>query len=140
MPESESNIFSHAASQGRKKNDPASVANVVKNVGDVGDPEVDDLLGRLRSMNSHIKHAFESVAREMGMTTEQLHAWFEEGSHLNPAEKQLLREITEDLNHKISTAAVDQKKLRKSDSEIDSEVKNRKAKTLGSRKNWIPIR
>lgn len=139
MPEEEkNNIFKEALDKINKKS--AASAKNQKPSAKIHDPELDEMVVRLKKMNSHICNAFETVAREMGMTPQQLHAWFDEGSHLLPAEKQLLREVTAELNHKIAAASGDPKKLRKSDSEVEKDAKNRKAKTLGSRKNWIPIR
>lgn len=104
------------------------------------DPELDTMLARLRMMDDHIRRAFEETARGMGMSTEKLHAWIEDNSHLTPAEQKLLREVTADLNSKVTVTTANPKKLRKSDHEVDKDARNRRSKTLGSRKNWIPMR
>ncbi len=144
MPREEENIF-QAASNKLRQSQPSTPGKPIAKAPSVNkdtiwnDPELDAMMKRLKHMNDTIREAFNSAARQMGKTPEELHQWLEDEKNLLPSERLLLRKLTQELNSQVSMTARDPKKLRKADYEVQQDIRNRRAKTLGSRKNWIPM-
>lgn len=136
--EKDDNIFKAAANKLRQPKQ-ASIARSSVNVSKLAhDPEVDDLLNRLQKMSGNIQEAFSIIAKQMGMTSEELHVWLEDENHFQPEQLQLMKELAEKFKAGFYVSVPNPKK--KTSQELEKDAKNRRAKTLGSRKNWIPLR
>lgn len=143
MPKEEENIFQAAANKLRASKQASTPAfqHSKKISTTPSDPELDNLIGRLKNMYQNVQEAFNILAKQFGMSPTELHAWLEDEKHLLPSQQILLKELTLEFKNNLSgPLPQDPKKLHKSSEEIEKEAKNRKAKTLGSRKNWIPMR
>lgn len=133
------NIFQSAAENARKPQKISKSSRKPEKIEVYTNPETEKVLAELEKHKKQLQASYAQMAKNMGMTPVQLTEWLEQRSVLNPHEQDIVRELVSDLKHKISQLAVNQKKLRKSEGEVQKDVQNRKAKTLGSRKKWLPM-
>lgn len=105
------------------------------------DANVVSLIDQLQTLKGHLNTRFDMLAKEKGMSSEQLYKYLSDPIHFTPVEWQKAETLREEMWEKVNTnlGRVD-KKPRKTAHEIIQDTKNRKVKTLGARKNWLPVR
>ncbi|MFA6916290.1 MAG: hypothetical protein WC222_07820 [Parachlamydiales bacterium] len=140
MEDKDLNIFRSAAEKSRPKklstpgfNHKTPPAAVYSN------PENEKVLIELQQKRIQLKSTYEQIAKGMGMTPEQLNDWLDKNSILAPGEQEIMQQLVGNLKQQIARTSVNPKKLRKSEGEVQKDTQNRKSKTLGSRKKWIPM-
>lgn len=140
--EEDKNIFETAAKKlGRKdktqvkkkappKETPSSQPGVYR------DPEVNEWMRQIREMNQDLQSQMESVSKKTGLSYDELKKLVEKKA--TPAELEFLKKNMEQLGEKLLgvTGSPNPPKPK----QRENVAGERKAKTLGARKKWIPMR
>lgn len=153
----ERNIFEAAANKAKKvaedhptinksrSHDPVIKKNsnlsgkIVDDYG-VEDPEVVKMFSRMREMRLDLENQLDSVKKKGEESKFDVEAYLAKSVHFRPQEieksLQDQKEFEEKINDVLSPESC-LKKIKKSKEKLTQERKN---KTLGSRKKWIPMR
>lgn len=137
------NIFETAAKKlGRKsktevKKKPSPPKEIPENKpGVYRDPEVNEMMRQIREMNQDLQSQLESVSKKTGLSYDELKKLVEKKA--SPAELEYLKKGMEQLGEQLlgvaPTPSAPKPKQR------ENIAGERKAKTLGARKKWIPMR
>lgn len=140
MSDEEFNLFKSAAENARPKKIAKPTFNHKTAPSAVySNPESEKVLKELEAKREQLKQSYENIAKNMGMTPQQLNTWLEEKGALAPAEQEIVQQLVGNLKQQLARTSVNPKKLRKSEGEVQKDMQNRKSKTLGSRKKWMPM-
>jgi uncharacterized protein YdcH (DUF465 family) len=140
----DANIFETASKELKKKSaTPKKTKNPSKNSPKShSDPELAEMLSQLHFMKSDLKSKFEEICRKSGLTIEQIENWIQTPKNLSPAEAAKLKSEREALADEVwqTLGPHLRPKAKTSVTTMRNNPDNeRKAKTLGARKRWLPV-
>lgn len=99
--------------------------------------EVEQVFAKMSQMRDELEDKLEDVIAKSGFTREEITQYFNDPKKCPPIEWDRLQRKKEDLEEKLfgkkHTVIKKQKQLTK-------DTKNRKSKTQGARKKWIPMK
>ncbi|MCE5315788.1 MAG: hypothetical protein LLG04_00305 [Parachlamydia sp.] len=139
--EEDKNIFETAAKKlGRKGKTPVKKKVSPKEIptsqpGVYRDPEVNEMMRQIREMNEDLQSQMESVSKKSGLSYDELQRLVQKNAA--PGDLELLKKNMDELGEKIKGAVGTPPPKPKQRENLAGE---RKAKTLGARKKWIPMR
>lgn len=136
------NIFETAAKKlGRKdkKPEPKEKKNVEPPpTRAYRDPQVDAMMQQIREMNQDLKSQMESISKKTGLSYDELKKLVDNPKNFSPADWAFLQKNKQLLGDKVwGVVGIPNKPKAKQRENVAGE---RKAKTLGARKKWIPMR
>lgn len=106
------------------------------------DPEIREMLGKIKAMQSDLQARFNLLYQETGMDAERLKTFMDNPKNFLPKDWEYLQQNKQLLEEKVWTAVGEElrptpdKKIRTRANPADE----RKGKTLGSRKKWLPMK
>lgn len=102
------------------------------------DPEVADMMRQISEMNQDLQSKMESISKKSGLSYDDLKKLIDNPKLLSPAQIEYLKKSKEQLGEQVWDAVgVPTKPQPK---QRENKTGERKAKTLGARKKWIPMR
>jgi len=107
------------------------------------DTELTQTLEKISKMRRDLEKKLEDLYEQSGMSREQLQSYMENPQNVGTPMWDRIQQRREELSEKLSGMIGAEEKIRataKKTQEADKITKNRKGKTLGNRKKWIPIR
>ena len=139
--EKDKNIFETAAKKlgsGEKKTEPKIKKAAKKALPETpayNDPEIDAMMKQIHEMNEDLNNQMETISKKSGLSYDDLKKMI--GTPTQPVDLEVLKR-NEDLKKKVwGVVGEANKPLPKKRENLEGE---RKAKTLGVRKKWIPMR
>lgn len=143
--EKDKNIFETAAKKlGHKENKPSSQSpkqsakeKPPAQKKAYRDPEVADMMRQINEMNEDLQSKMESISKKSGLSYDDLKKLIDNPKLLSPAQIEYLKkskELGEQVWDAVGVPTKPQIKQR------ENKMGERKAKTLGARKKWIPMR
>jgi hypothetical protein len=103
------------------------------------DPEVDAMMKQIRDMSQDLENQMETISKKSGLSYDDLKKAIENPKLFKPADLEALKKKQEDLKQKV-WGAVGSMPSKPADKQRENVGGERKAKTLGIRKKWIPMR
>jgi hypothetical protein len=107
----------------------------------LNNPEVEALLAKASKYHEDIVNKLDMIQKEIGMSIKDVKEFLNNPSNFKPEEWQVIQQqriaLEENLFTQIGGESV-KKEIKKK--QIAKSDKERKNKTLGARKKWIPIR
>lgn len=106
------------------------------------DPEIREMMGKIRTMQTDLQSRFDKLYHDTGMDADQLKTFMGEPKNFLPKDWEFLQQNKKILEDKVWDAVGEelkpspQKAIRTRANIADE----RKGKTLGSRKKWLPMR
>ncbi len=101
------------------------------------DPEINEMLQKIDTMQQDLQNKMEDVKQRTGLSDEDIKAFMENPKNFSPADWEKMAKSKEMLGEKVWTAlGMELKPKQHTRENLSSE---RKGKTLGARKKWIPI-
>lgn len=147
------NLFSAAAHQKAKKPTPSpaskkplktppSPSNKGDVKGDVSDPEIVQMIEKMKKIHDEIEVKLEETYQKAGLNSRSIKAFLDNPNNFKPKEwervqserKSLLSQIWTNLGKAIHSQDIQAPKG------IEKAEKERKGKLLGARRNWISMR
>lgn len=117
----------------------ASPKSPSKAVPAIGDPELIDMLNRLRSMDEDLKKKMQRICELTGMTRMEIERFIENPKNFTDSQWTRMQREKELLEDKIYAAIGARAKKRIIQKKKVKMAKERKGKTLGGRKGWIQM-
>lgn len=105
------------------------------------DSEIKEMMGQIKTMQSDLQSRFDQLYQESGMDAEQLKTFMENPKNFFPKDWEYLQQNKHVLEEKVWTAVGEELKP-KANAHIRTRANiadERKGKTLGSRKKWLPM-
>lgn len=146
---SSSNIFEEASKRlggsGKQKplkkkvSESPSSANAAP-LAPLSDTDVKSMLERMHFMNKDLENKLESVYTKTGMPKEEIHNFLENPNNFSSTVWNKIQEDMTSLEQKVWAAVGKHMKKSMLKKKTDKKSKERKGKTLGARKKWIPVR
>jgi len=139
------NIFETAANHlGHKKKDLKASKLQSKHVQkNYRDPEIEEMMKKITYMKEDLNDKIESLKKKTGPGADRLRKILEDPSNFSPKEWddiQLAKKLLGDKLYGIIGKPAEKPVEKPVEEKIQSRPSTRKAKTLGSRKKWIPMR
>lgn len=139
----QTNIFEAAAKKlARKK---GKTENVPKKLVQAAptpiqrDPEIREMLKKIDDMKQDLLNKMEYIYRTSGLTYDQVRRYMENPKNFSKKDWEKLQRTKEELGEKVWNA-LGQELKPKAARERENVAGERKAKTLGARKRWIPMK
>lgn len=106
------------------------------------DPEISRMLNRIQEMRQGLMDKVETLQRQTGIPPEHILAYIKNSKHFDKEKWEAMEKAARELNQKIYAslgwgAEGGQAPAPKTTARLSQE---RKARMIGARKNWIPIR
>lgn len=103
--------------------------------------DIQSMLNQMHVMSADIEKKLSGVYDKSGRSREELTNYLENPNNFTKTQWERMESIRESLREKVY-AAIGKKKAKKieDDKKKAKMDKNRKGKTLGSRKGWMPMR
>lgn len=141
--EEQYNIFNQSGGQPDKEKKggvpPATRQEKVKNAGANVDPELLGMLKRLRFMDEDLKKKMEKICELTGLSRNEIERFIENPINFSESQWKNAQKEKELLEQKIYTAVGEHAKKQMLKKKKIKIAKERKGKTLGSRKGWIQM-
>lgn len=133
--EKDKNIFETAASSNlgkKKKQQPSSKKKTHQ------DPEIAAMLNQIEVMKQDLENKLEKIRQQTGLSKEDLQNFMNNPKNFSPNEWAKLEKTKNEMGDKVwSAIGLELKPKARTRENIAGE---RKGKTLGGRKKWIPMR
>jgi len=145
------NIFDEAGKQGKglpskKKEEAASSSPAVKPekskniIVSLTDSEIQEMFDRMLEMRRDLDKKTDELKNAISLSQQDVVKFFSNSKNFTPQEWSIIQQSRSDLEKRVwAVVGKDPKKVREKQLE-EKDTKSRKGKTLGSRRNWIPIR
>lgn len=109
------------------------------------DPELEMMLNRMHEIQDDLKAKLRSMYKQHGLTEEQVMNFLNNPKNLTPQEVEELKKAQELLKTQSSLSVLSSeqeqtKRLYKKAKKPEELKRERKGKTLGARKQWMPVR
>lgn len=143
------NIFEAAAKKLALKKGKIEPASPSKNAAKVAapvaplqkhrDPEIRDMMKKIDEMKQDLLKRMELIHLKSGLTYDQIRGYMENSKNFTPAEWEKLQKTKNELGEKVWNT-LGQELKPKTAHVRENIAGERKAKTLGARKRWIPVK
>jgi hypothetical protein len=110
------------------------------------DPEVDEMMKKIKEMKEDLQSQIESISKKSGLSYDKIRKMIENPKNFSPAAWERMQKNQQILGDKIWGALGKRQAQHSSPSQEEqpqqreNKAGSRKAKTLGARKKWIPIK
>jgi hypothetical protein len=106
------------------------------------DPEISSMMGKIREMQSDLQSRFDKLYKDTGMDASKIKDFIDNPKNFLPTDWEFLQQNKKILEDKVWNAVGEElkpthEKTIRTRANIADE---RKGKTLGSRKKWLPMR
>jgi hypothetical protein len=135
--EKKDNIFETAAKSGKKKATPKLQTHKKSTKVSHQDPEIQEMLDKIEFMKEDLRTRLDEIHRKTGLSKEILEGMISIPGNFFPATIEKLHKDYDTLRDRAFKAVGKDKTQTKKRGNISGE---RKAKSLGARKKWIPMR
>lgn len=105
-----------------------------------GDPEIDQRLKFVEKSSDNLKKQLDEIFLKTGMTPQMITDYLNNPNNFSPYEWPKIQKKREQLQEKIWQMLGYKSKENASAKKLIKSSKDRKGKTLGARKNWMPMR
>lgn len=106
----------------------------------ITDTEIQGMFDRMNEMRNDLDKRTDDLKEAIALSQKDVIKFFSESKNFTPEQWNIIQENRTDLEKRTwAVVGKDPNKVREKHLE-DKDAKLRKGKTLGSRKNWIPIR
>jgi hypothetical protein len=103
------------------------------------DPEVREMMKKIEDMKQDLSNKMENIHRKSGLTYDQIRVYMENPKNFSKTEWEKIQKTKDELGEKVWNA-LGQELKPKTTHERENIAGERKAKTLGARKRWIPMK
>lgn len=133
MADQSSNIFEEAAKKG--KNSPKKEKKSYK----IDSKAVDKMIAQMKEMNKDLQEQIDTLCKKTGLSFEAIKQLTENHKSMDPNAWGKMAQAKKEFEQNVATIVKQDSKSapKKTQGEI---AKERKAKTLGARKKWIPMK
>lgn len=141
-----SNIFDEAGKKkdlppAKKEEAPSSSVDLPVNLPAIlSDEDIQEMFDRMIVMRQELDRKTDELKDALALTKQDINVFFSDPKNFTPEQWKMIQENRTELELKtFAIVGKDPKKVRQKQLE-SKDAKARKGKTLGARRNWIPIR
>lgn len=102
--------------------------------------EIDAMMNKIRQMHDDIERKLDDVYQKTGMDPKKIKTLLDNPNNFNPRQWEAVQEQRKNYASQISPPGVEGAESPSQESTENLTVKERKSKTIGSRRKWIPMR
>lgn len=136
--EKDKNIFDTASKKLGSKKKKGSAARPTPKKPVHRDPEIAAMLKQIDEMQNDLQNKFDHIKSQAGLTTEDIQDFMNNPKNFTPKQWEQIEQTKNELGNKVWAAiGLELKPKPRTRENIAGE---RKGKTLGGRKKWIPMR
>lgn len=151
MAETPFNLFSAPSRAPKKplKTPPETTPLLAKNAlsrdlpshgKDLKDGEVEQLISEMKKMNEELNKKIDSAFKTSGTDPREMSEYVNNPKNFTPAQWEEMQARKEQLEINLSGTSKSEVRAKQAKKEVSKMTKERKGKTLGSRKNWLSMR
>ncbi len=102
--------------------------------------DIPQMIERMRAMNQEIQQKIELIYEKTGLPRKKIDAYLSDAKNFTPEVWHSLQKNIDTLEQKIWSVLGKELKKKTLDKKQEKFSKERKGKSLGARKNWIPMK
>lgn len=135
-----STFFDESPSSPKKEPDPPLSSNSTKKISlSTGNPELDERLKIFEKSHDDLKKQIDDIFLQSGMTQKTITDYLNNPNNFSSTQWALIQQQREQLQEKIWKMVGKKYKQIFTAKQQAKSSKERKGKTLGARKNWMPM-
>lgn len=101
--------------------------------------DIKEIFSKIKEMKSEIDDKIQFILGQKGHTAESIKRYLNNPQNFTPTEWMMMQTHRGDLEQKLGSLITPQLKTLQTKQQAAEQGKNRKGKTLGSRKKWLPM-